>query len=145
MQRRQMGALLIVGLATPAFACGPGEKSVMACTTTKGKRVEICQTGDKAVYSFGKQGSPPELTIADNGKNFRWYSSYGTHGGGEAFQFTKGPYVYTFERYEYRGTDDEGKLTVKKNGKQIAELRCVEKSIPYDIRVLTREESEAFD
>lgn len=134
--------LLAVVLPLQSLACDSGGKLVMGCTTEKGKRIEVCQTKVGAVYTFGKKGAAPELRIADNGKNFRWTSSYGTSGGGELFEFVNGAYTYLFQRYEYRGADDEGTLVVMLRGKQISDFKCVEDRIDYNLDPLTRKESD---
>ena len=60
--------------AAASVACG-GNKTIFACTTTKGKAVEVCDSGETLQYSFGKKGDTPELAISvprSNASTFQW-------------------------------------------------------------------------
>lgn len=61
---RFAAVLLLASSATSAFAACPTAKStVFACTTTKGKAVEVCDAGKTIQYSFGPKGGKPELAL----------------------------------------------------------------------------------
>lgn len=38
--------------------------TIFSCTTTKGKVVEVCDSGKTIDYSFGKKGAKPELALS---------------------------------------------------------------------------------
>ena len=38
--------------------------TIFSCTTTKGKVVEVCDSGKTTDYSFGKKGTKPELALS---------------------------------------------------------------------------------
>jgi hypothetical protein len=44
-------------------ACAKDSKTLFACNTTKGKRVEVCDAGKTISYSFGKRGAKPEIAL----------------------------------------------------------------------------------
>ena len=57
-------ASLIISLPTLSFAdCVKGEKILFACTTTKNKKIEVCDAGKTINYAFGKVGVKPELAL----------------------------------------------------------------------------------
>jgi hypothetical protein len=43
--------------------CAKGSKTLFACTTAKGKRVEVCDAGKTIGYTFGKPGAKPEIVL----------------------------------------------------------------------------------
>jgi hypothetical protein len=44
-------------------ACAKDSKTLFACNTTKGKRIEVCDAGKTISYSFGKRGAKPEIAL----------------------------------------------------------------------------------
>jgi hypothetical protein len=57
------GALQPVQMASTHSEC-QAASLIFSCTTTKHKRVEVCDSGSKITYSFGKLGSKPELALS---------------------------------------------------------------------------------
>jgi hypothetical protein len=57
--------LASAGLFTPsAFAkCEAGSKTLFACTTAKGKLIEVCDAGKTIGYSLGKRGAKPDVAF----------------------------------------------------------------------------------
>jgi hypothetical protein len=51
---------LLVGNAWAACA---QNATVFSCTTAREKRIEICETGDSLVYSFGHPNAKPEMSV----------------------------------------------------------------------------------
>ncbi len=67
---------LAVLMSAPAQAKCLSEKStVFQCLTSKGKQIEVCDSGKTIDYSFGKPGSAPELAIRakrDDASTYQW-------------------------------------------------------------------------
>jgi hypothetical protein len=61
--------------ATSAYAACQGSKTLFSCTTTKGKRIEVCDAEKTIDYSFGKPQGKPEIAIKvprDQVSTFQW-------------------------------------------------------------------------
>lgn len=61
--KRLSAAAIFIGSVDGAQASCP-LSTVFACTTTNNKVVEVCDSGDKIDYSFGKKGQKPELALS---------------------------------------------------------------------------------
>ena len=56
-------AFASVSFASASYAACPS-KTIFACTTTKGKAVEVCESPKTVAYSFGKKGANPEMALS---------------------------------------------------------------------------------
>jgi hypothetical protein len=44
--------------------CDKGGKTLFSCLTTKGKQIEVCDSGKAIAYSFGKPNAKPEMAFS---------------------------------------------------------------------------------
>lgn len=61
--------------ATNVYASCEGGKTLFSCTTTKGKKIGVCDSGKTIDYSFGKPQGKPEIAIKvprDQASTFQW-------------------------------------------------------------------------
>ncbi len=125
-------AILLALTATQAQArCAPSETEVFSCKIAgSSKRVEICEGGQVARYSFGKAGQSPELDLSApiaaldyvpwNGIGRTIY---------EQVTFQNKGYGYTvyflFDRLSEVPTQAvSGGISVEQNAQEIANLEC---------------------
>ncbi|MGB6007773.1 hypothetical protein [Castellaniella sp.] len=126
--------------ATPASeaptAC-LNSKLVFACTTTKGKAVEICDSDDILQYSFGTKGHYPELSLSvprSEASTFQWDGR-----GSEitySVQIPNGDTVYeVFTSMSRMSNEHEivSGINVEVAGKHVATLTCLDDTVQQDM------------
>lgn len=120
--------------AAAGVECGPGERTVFACSTGT-KRVSVCSAdataggGSSLVqYRFGGP-TATELTYPAAGSDWRQVATGGSltfSGGGGAFlAFARPPYRYVVYSAIGRGWGERAGVVVEKEGRRIAHLPCV--------------------
>lgn len=68
-------ALTAAMLPIAAQSVCPSDNTIFACTTTKGKFVEVCDSGKVIRYIFGRRGQTPELSLSvprESASTFQW-------------------------------------------------------------------------
>lgn len=125
-------------ITTPAASatCG-GSKTIFACTTTKGKAVEVCDSGETLQYSFGRKGEAPELAISvprSKASTFQWdgTGSRMTY----SVQIPNGNTVYEVFTAVDRMSDQHemaAGINVEVAGKHAATLICQVDTVVHDI------------
>ena len=117
-----------------AIACGPGEKPVFSCTTTKQRQVEVCQAPTTVNYTFGKRGAKPEMSIKEPNASMRWIDGSGRMETHEALTFHSGAtrYRIAFDVYKYEGESVDATLEVLQGNKSVTTIQCKDKSIRYN-------------
>lgn len=116
--------------ATPAVAhtaCA-GSKAVFACTTTKGKTVEVCDSGESLTYSFGKPGEKPDMELSvqrAKATTFQWDGRGNSINYSVQIPNSKTIYeVFTStDRMSDQHTMTAG-INVEVSGKHVATLPC---------------------
>ncbi len=114
-------------------ACAPGSETLFACTTAKGKVIEVCDAGKTITYSFGSRQSKPEIALSvprDKATTYQWegigrYMSY-------AVDIPNGSTTYSV----FMGMDRmseahavEAGVQVLNNGRLLATVNCVDKNL----------------
>ena len=120
--------------APSAFsACAAGSKTLFACTTAKGKVVEVCDAGQTITYSFGSPKTKPEIALAvprDKATTYQWegigrYMSY-------AVDIPNGSTTYNvfigMDRLSEAHAVEAG-VNVLDNGKLLATVKCTDKNL----------------
>lgn len=126
-----------VSSADSPAAC-TNSKLVFVCTTTKGKTVEVCDSGDTLQYRFGKKGQPSELSLSvprSEASTFQW------DGRGSninySVQIPNGNTVYEVFTSMDRMSDEHdivSGINVKKADDQlVATLTCVDDTVEQDM------------
>lgn len=113
-------------LSLPAFACGKDGKNIFSCTTTTGKRVEVCElsNGKAFSYAFGKSIAKPELRLLAPRSKVGYMNSSGASGYIINLEFQNGRTRYSVERGWSAGQGPYGALTVFRDEKPLASLEC---------------------
>lgn len=143
-----MKTLIVLALAiTPGvvLACGANEQRVFACTTTKAKFVQVCQSPKAVKYAFGKKGQTPELALSSPNNAMRWVrDSTGSGGNADALTFTNGSTRYriqvwtSFDRMS-TSKDESGSsasLEVLRGDKTLATIECVDRGLEFNPEAL---------
>lgn len=129
----------IAALSSPSAsaACTGGGKTVFSCLTSKGKVIEVCDSGNTIDYSFGKPNVPEIVVRAprNEASTFQWkgigrYLSY-------SVEIPNGKTVYSVFWGADRLTDEhkiEAGVNVEVNKNLVATVKCVgEKYIVQNI------------
>jgi hypothetical protein len=122
--------------------CAKGSKTLFACTTAKGKRVEVCDAGKTIGYTFGKPGAKPEIVLNVQRKlatTYQW-NGVSTYFGNKV-SITSGKTIYTvFYEIERPLTGDldrklkeEAGVEVEVNGRHLTTIQCAKKNIVSDM------------
>ena len=130
MKRVVLTCTAIIFAASNCYAAC-AKKTVFSCTTTKGKQIEICDTGDSLEYAFGKAGKPDKtVKIAKN--KIEIHPMSGGYGCG-TIDFPSGTTSYSvFSCVEKQSGAWSGGVTVSTNGKRAAEINCNESKTVVD-------------
>lgn len=123
--------LLTLSISSSAFAeCEKKSKTIFSCLSTKGKLIQVCDSGKTIDYSFGKPNLPSEIIVhapRSEVSTFQWkgfgrYISY-------AVEVPNGDTTYNVFWGMDRLTDahsiDAG-VNVMVNNKYVATVKCVE-------------------
>ncbi len=139
--------VLITVLALSAGAanakCPAGQAVFISCQIEARKTVvKVCLGADRATYSYGPQGGPPELTLSEPLVSLG-YTPWPGVGRAiwEDVTFTNGAYSYTvfggFDRMFGDETEADhptphfGGVTVRQDDRIIAELTCDRRMTDY--------------
>lgn len=133
--QRILIAILALGMASDAFACGPKDALVFSCITTKGKFVEVCQTPSVVTYAFGRKGQKPEMALAVPTEKLDRMVGSGSGAAQDRITFHNGRTSYALEisevygRHYPDGTKDipstDAYLEVLSSGKTVATIACM--------------------
>ncbi|MBA4257354.1 MAG: hypothetical protein C0445_15980 [Polaromonas sp.] len=125
-----LGAAWWLGFPLAAeAACPKGSPTVFACLSGQGKRIQVCDAGRTLDYSFGRPGSPPEITLRvprRDAATFQWagvgrYLSY-------TVELPNGNTLYRVFWGADRLTEAhavEAGVHVEVNQRLVATVRCV--------------------
>jgi hypothetical protein len=114
-------------------ACAAGSETLFACTTAKGKVVEVCDAGKTITYSFGSRQGKPEIALAvprDKATTYQWegigrYMSY-------AVDIPNGSTTYSvfigMDRLSEAHAVEAG-VHVLNNGNLVATVKCTDKNL----------------
>lgn len=107
-----------------------GSKTLFSCMTEKGKRVQFCQQGDTVTYSYGPEGAPEiTLNVKNSDVMSRLWDGMGSNEFNEVY-VPNGDVIYmAYTSFIHPRGDEEAVaatagLTVLKNGKSVAEIKC---------------------
>lgn len=125
-------AALFVSTVSFAFPqCAKPSQTVFHCTTTKGKIIEVCDSGKTIDYAFGKPDVAPEIIVKAPRKSA---STYQWQGIGRTISYAvdvpNGKTTYSvywaFEKpmEENDEPEPEGGVAVLANGKTLATVTC---------------------
>lgn len=104
-----------------AFTTAKASTTVMQCSLTNGREVNIQWDGSALSYSYGKPGVKPELTLSGDKAHFG-HESYASSEGAY-YRFTSGNYDYvTYFSETNQGTISN--LGIFKDEKLIKEIKC---------------------
>ncbi len=101
-------------------------KTIFACTTSKGKFVEVCDADKTIQYAFGKKGAKPELalTIPRAAASTRQWDGMGRYMS-YSVQIPNGNTVYeVFSSVDKMTEEGESGINVEIAGKHAATLTC---------------------
>lgn len=120
--------MLFAGVAVQAFAgCGANEM-VFACTTTKGKVVQVCDATKTLTYAYGKPGQTPELALSVPRKAA---STYQWPGAGRWMSYSVSIPNGSTEYRVFWGMDRldedhaiEAGIVVSMRGREVASFAC---------------------
>lgn len=107
-----------------ALACVQGEELVFVCTTTKGKRVQVCETRTDFSYSYGKPGVKPELSLRVPRNKVSYDNSQGASGYSVVLGIPNGQYTYSVSHVWFATDGATGALSVTRGDELIAEQTC---------------------
>lgn len=122
-------AMLAILLAMPALAhaaCPGGKRPVFACTTTKGKAVQVCDAGKTIAYTFGTPGATPDMALSVPRAAA---STYQWSGVGAVMRYSvripNGETVYeVFDAVDRNARTATSGIDVAVAGKHVATLAC---------------------
>ncbi len=102
--------------------------TVFYCKTTKGKQIKVNKDKSTVTYSFGKNLSKPEIILKKKLSEVEIGRS--PYKDGSVLQITipNNGFLYTITS-GHTGVGKFSYLTVSKNGKELAELECQEKTV----------------
>lgn len=145
-----LGSALMFGLNSSASAaCSGKDKLIFSCAMKSGKHVEVCDAGSNIEYSFGKPGKP-EMALAVPRKRtstYQWqgigrsmpYSINIPNGNTEYRVFTVADKMMEGDNGGY-----EAGINVVSNGKQVAALKCLPKTVKSNLEGLDLPRSEEW-
>jgi hypothetical protein len=129
-----------------ALACEPREKLAFACTTVKGKRVEVCSGADTLTYAYGRPGAKPELSLRRPKRDVKYEHWSASGEGGSLLTFRNGNATYTvtsgarYARDYGDGTHEDGlryaDVSADVNGRNVASNDCRDDTIREDLDAL---------
>jgi hypothetical protein len=117
-----------------AFAkCAAGNKTIFACTTAKGKLIEVCDAGKSITYSFGSPQTTPEIALnvpRDKATTFQWagvgrYLSYSVDIPNGATTYSV---FHSVDRITEAHATDAG-VNVLEGDKLLATVKCSSKKM----------------
>jgi hypothetical protein len=123
-------------------ACAKDSKTLFACNTTKGKRIEVCDAGKTIGYSFGKRGAKPEIALTLPREQVTTYQWDGVSTNFvNKVSIANGKTIYTvFHEIERslggdldRKLKEEAGVEVEVNGRYITTIQCSKKNIVSDM------------
>lgn len=122
---------LAASLALPALAQAascPPDATVFACTTTKGRQVEVCDAGRVIQYRYGRPGAAAEMALAiprEQASTHQW------NGIGRNIAYSvripNGDTVYeVFKSFDRLGAADalSAGINVEVAGRTVASIPC---------------------
>ena len=116
--------------------CPDDQDTIFACTTTNGKQVRVCDAGPKISYTFGRPGQAPELALSvarQSTSTWQWPGIGYT--ATYSATIPNGRTRYTVWSSTERGSDpvqSSSGIAVEVNGKQVANIRCLENETLVD-------------
>lgn len=118
-------------------ACAAGSHTLFACTTAKGKVIEVCDAGKTINYSFGSPQAKPEIALSVPRKQattFQWagvgrYLSYAVDIPNETTTYSV---FHGMDRIS-KTHDVEAGVNVLTNGNLVATVKCAGKNITSNL------------
>lgn len=123
-----VAAAVALGPSLALAACEKGTETVFSCLTSRGKQIEVCDSGKTIDYSFGVPGSKPEIVVRAlrNAATTRQWKGIGRHMS-YSVQVPNGNTVYDVywgvDRLDEKHPEDGGVVVVI-NGKEAANVAC---------------------
>lgn len=147
MHVAKLTVLLISALFSQALyaQCEVKTKEVFSCLTEKKKQIEVCDAGQTINYSYGKVGKP-EIAIKvprADASTFQWagvgsWMSYSVN-------IPNGKTVYSVswgvDRMDEKHPIEAGVIATV-NGKQVANVKCVESTIRQNLEGINLKPSD---
>lgn len=123
-------SLMSLGSAVAQDHCPANQTTVFACTTSNGKQVRVCDAGAAIGYTFGRPGQPPELALkVPRQRTSTWQWPGMGYTATYSATIPNGKTRYTVWSTTERGSDPletASGIAVEVNGKQVANIRCLE-------------------
>ena len=132
--RMWAGAGAFVLMAAPAFAaCDGGAKTLFACDTKAGKKIELCDRGATIGYTFGRPSAPPELALnvpRAKASTFQWegFGRYENYNVNVPNGTTTYSVFWSRDKNSPKQAIESG-VNVLAGDKQIATVQCVATSV----------------
>lgn len=122
-----MRTFYVVTIGVMVFAGGVGsakaDDTLFSCTLTNNSTVTIEKGHVQVYYSYGKQGSEPEMKLDSSMDTTFYYSELGENWSNNFFQFTRGQYYYIVYSNGTRAGMNDG-LAVFKGSKMLMNKKC---------------------
>ncbi len=126
--RLLLGSLVALAPSLALAACEKGTETVFSCLTSRGKQIEVCDSGKTIDYSFGVPGRKPEIVVRALRKDAstRQWKGIGRNIS-YSVQVPNGNTVYDvfwgMDRLDDKHPDGGG-VTVVINGREEASVHC---------------------
>lgn len=125
--------LAALAASNASAACERGTKEVFSCSTTKGKRIQLCESPAGIEYSFGAPAKAPEIVVKvprDKASTSQWegFGRWQTY----SVDVPNGATTYRiFSGHDSQSPDAplEAGVNVLINGKDVATVACAPKSV----------------
>ena len=119
-----LATIVVVFLNSPQ-AMAQSENSTLISCQVGSKFVKIKHINNKYIYTYGKSGLPPEMSIESTGRDGKLFHSFGVYAGGnqfKQFRFVNGNTSYAI----YISTDygKDALLVVLNKGVE-TERKCI--------------------
>lgn len=119
-------AVLAAALLAPTSHAACPSTTLFSCATTKGKFVEVCDSGKTIDYAFGKKGAKPELALSiprDAATTNQWA------GVGRSVYYSvlipNGNTVYeVFSSFDRIDHEESAGIYVRIDDKDVATIQC---------------------
>ena len=109
-------------------ACVPGEQPVFSCTTTRGKRIAVCQADGSVIYNFGRAGAKPEMSINEPTSGVMWAMARTNGVVQDTLTFQLGT-----TRYRINNNNLGATLDVFQREKILTTIQCLGDTVRYNV------------
>ena len=130
MKQLVLALLVVLSMASVGQAACQS-KTIFSCMTSKGKQIEVCDSGSTIEYSFGKPHAKPEkyLKLPRNQVTTTQWAGIGRHIS-YSVEIPSGDTVYSvFSSFDKIENKDEAGVAVIIKGKYVTTVQCSGKEV----------------